>query len=152
MKLSIIPIDGTVCEDNVCYTNLSWDGTPVDIHALQWQDVSGWLEFNDGKPNEDITVLPDWADNAMAAWTVANTPEPVEPATAEFNKVHAMWLLQESDWTQIPSVSDPALSNPYLTNKLAFDQYRNDVRQYAIYPVAGDIVWPMVPTENWVKV
>jgi hypothetical protein len=88
----------------------------------------------------------------MAAWTVANTPVPPTPPTAEENKATAVGLLQDTDWTQIPSVSDPSLSNPYLSNKLAFDQYRNDVRQYAVYPVAGDITWPVAPTEDWAKV
>lgn len=78
-------------------------------------------------------------------------PAPYVP-TAENNKSTAVGLLQTTDWTQIPSVSDPSLSNPYLANKLAFDQYRNDVRQYAIYPVEGNIDWPTAPTENWVKV
>lgn len=152
MKLTIIPSDGAVYENDLCYSNLTWEGTPADVHALQWQDIAGWIEYNDSKPNEDITVLPSWADNAMAAWTVANTLVPPSPPTAEENKSKAVSLLQATDWTQIPSVSDPSLSNPYLSNKLAFDQYRNDVRQYAIYPVAGDITWPTAPTENWVKV
>jgi hypothetical protein len=152
MKLTIIPLDGAVYEDNVCYLNLVWAGTPANVHALQWQDVAGWIEYTDGQPNEDITVLPTWADNAMAAWTVANTPVPPTPPTAEENKATAVALLQASDWTQIPSVSDPALSNPYLANKLTFDQYRNEVRQYAIYPVAGYIDWPLIPEEQWVKI
>lgn len=85
--------------------------------------------------------------------TVAEyAPPPPYVPTASDNKTTAVSLLQATDWTQIPSVSDPALSNPYLANKLAFDQYRNDVRQYAVYPVAGDVVWPTAPTENWVKV
>ena len=79
-------------------------------------------------------------------------PPPPYVPTAEINKTTATGLLQATDWTQIPSVSDPSLSNPYLSNKLAFDQYRNDVRQYAVYPVAGNITWPTEPTENWVKV
>lgn len=78
-------------------------------------------------------------------------PAPYVP-TADDNKTTAVSLLQTTDWTQIPSVSDPSLSNPYLANKLAFDQYRNDVRQYAVYPVEGNIDWPTAPTENWVKV
>jgi hypothetical protein len=77
---------------------------------------------------------------------------PVPVTTAEENKETAVSLLQATDWTQIPSVSDPSLSNPYLSNKLAFDQYRNDVRQYAVYPVEGNIDWPTIPVENWVKV
>jgi len=78
-------------------------------------------------------------------------PAPYVP-TANDNKNTAVSLLQGTDWTQIPSVSDPSLSNPYLANKLAFDQYRNDVRQYAVYPVEGNVTWPTVPVENWVKV
>jgi hypothetical protein len=78
-------------------------------------------------------------------------PAPYVP-TASDNKNTAVSLLQATDWTQISSVSDPSLSNPYLANKLAFDQYRNDVRQYAVYPVEGNVTWPTAPTENWVKV
>jgi hypothetical protein len=89
-------------------------------------------------------------------WVVADiptpTPIPPEPPTADENKATAAGLLQQTDWTQIPSVSDPALSNPYLDNKLAFDQYRNEVRQYAVYPVEGIITWPVIPTETWIKV
>jgi hypothetical protein len=90
------------------------------------------------------------------AWVVADIPAPIpptpKPPTKDENKAIAVSLLQATDWTQIPSVSDPALSNPYLSNKLVFDQYRNEVRQYAVYPVEGNITWPTVPTENWVKV
>lgn len=86
-----------------------------------------------------------YVDGAFVAPVIA------EP-TAEENKATAVSLLEATDWTQIPSVSDPSLSNPYLANKLAFDQYRDAVRQYAVYPVAGNITWPTEPTENWVKV
>jgi hypothetical protein len=54
-----------------------------------------------------------------SVWTVANTPVPPSPPTAEDNKQTAISLLQKTDWTQIPSVSDPTLSNPYLANKNA---------------------------------
>jgi hypothetical protein len=82
--------------------------------------------------------------------TIVLIPTPITPA--ETNKATAVSLLQATDWTQIPSVSDPALSNPYLANKLAFDQYRNAVRQYAIYPVEGNIEWATVPQEDWQSV
>ncbi len=71
MKLTIIPSDGAVYEDGVCYLNLIWEGTPPNVHALQWKDIAGHIEYDD-KANEDIIVLPEWANNAMAAWTVAN--------------------------------------------------------------------------------
>jgi hypothetical protein len=76
MKLTIIPIDKAVYIDGVCHMNLFWEGTPEIVHALQWQDTEGWIEYKDinGKvPNEPITVLPVWANNAIESWTTANT-------------------------------------------------------------------------------
>jgi hypothetical protein len=153
MLLTIIPVDGNVIKDKVGYIdlNLSSCGIPTNVRALQWQETSGWLEFWD-QQNENITALPSWVDCCLAVWTVANTPVPPSPPTAEENKQTAIFLLQQTDWTQIPSVSDPALSNPYLANKNAFDIYRNSVRQYALNPVAGDITWPTIPQEVWTTV
>jgi len=153
MLLTILPIDGNVIKDEVGYIdlNLSSCGIPSNIRALQWQETAGWLEFWD-QQNEDITSLPSWVDCCLAVWTVANTPVPPSPPTAEDNKKTAIGILQQTDWTQIPSVSDPALSNPYLANKNAFDIYRNSVRQYALNPIAGDINWPVAPTEVWTTV
>lgn len=93
------------------------------------------------------TITTDWTyvDGKFIPYT---PPVP----TADENKSTATQLLSATDWTQIPSVSDPSLSNPYLANKLAFDQYRNEVRQYAVYPIAGNITWPTIPTEQWSKV
>ena len=158
MKLSIIPSDGAVCKDDLCYINLTWEGTPIDVHALQWFDVTGWIEFIDeSKPNENITQLPEWANNAMASWQIAyneahNPPPPPSPPTAEQNKQKATNLLSATDWTTIADVSDPTKSNPYLANVNEFLSYRNEVRQYAVYPVAGYITFPIVPQEVWVKI
>ena len=44
------------------------------------------------------------------------------------------------------------MSNPYLANQAEFIAYRNKVRQYAIYPVAGNITFPIAPQEVWTKV
>ena len=152
MRLTIIPSDGAVYEDGKAYLNLVWEGTPADVHALQWYDTYGNIEYDDGRPNDPITVLPDWANNAMAAWTVANTPVPPTPPTAEDNKTTAAYLLQQTDWTTIPDVGDPTKSNPYLSNVNEFLVYRNAVRQYAINPVAGNINWPAVPNAVWTSV
>ena len=153
MLLTIIPVDGNVKKDEIGYIqlDLSSCAIPSNIRALQWRGTSGWLEFWD-KQNEDITELPSWVDCCLAAWTVANTPVPPSPPTAEQNKQTAISLLQQTDWTQIPSVSDPALSNPYLANKDEFDIYRNAVRQYALNPVSGNIYWPTLPQEVWTTV
>jgi hypothetical protein len=154
MKLTIIPSDGAVYENNVDFTGLTWEGTPVNVHALQWFDTEGWIEFKDSSPNETITVLPDWANNAMAAWQSAYDKAHADPLppTAEDNKSFAAYLLQQTDWTTIPDVADPTKSNPYLGNAEEFVIYRNSVRQYAINPIAGDIDWPVVPKAVWVTV
>jgi hypothetical protein len=152
MKLTIVPIDGTVCENEICYSRLQWQGTPANIHALQWFDVSGWIEFNDGAANENITELPSWTTNAMDAWTVANTPVPPTPPTAEQNKSYASGLLYETDWTTIPDVSNPSTSNPYLSNPTEFMVYRNKIRLIAINPTEGTIDWPVIPKAIWVTV
>jgi hypothetical protein len=153
MLLTIIPIDGNVKKDGVGYIalDLSSCGIPSNVRALQWQETSGWLEFWD-QQNEDITELPFWVNCCLTVWTVANTPVPPSPPTEEDNKKYAISLLQQTDWTQISSVSDPALSNPYLANKNEFDIYRNSVRQYALNPVAGDINWSTIPEEVWTSV
>jgi hypothetical protein len=153
MLLTIIPVDGNVKKDGIGYLklDLSSCAIPSNVRVLQWQETKGWLEFWD-QDNQDITELPSWVDCCLAVWTVANTPVPPIPPTAEENKNTAINLLQQTDWTQIPSVSDPALSNPYLANKNAFDLYRNSVRQYALNPVAGNINWPVAPTEVWTTV
>lgn len=154
MKLTITPVDGSVGEDGKFYNNLDLIscGIPADVHALQWDGVAGWIEFKDPVPNQPITELPAWANCCMTKWTEANTPKPPEPPTAAQNKTKATLLLQATDWTTIPDVADPTKSNPYLSNAQDFVTYRNVVRQYAVYPVAGDINWPAVPQEVWVKV
>jgi len=153
MLLTIIPVDGSVKKDEVGYINLDLSSCaiPSNVRALQWQETKGWLEFWD-KQNEDITSLPSWVDCCLAVWTVANTPVPPSPPTAEANKQTAITLLQQTDWTTIPDVSDPTKSNPYLSNVNDFVIYRNAVRQYALNPVAGEITWPVIPQEAWTTV
>jgi len=155
MKLTIIPADGSVGENGVFYNglNLSSCNIPEDVHALQWQDTAGWIEYiSSSVQNEPITELPAWANCCMTKWTEANTPVPPQPPTAEQNKSTAVSKLNATDWTTIPDVGDPTKSNPYLGNVQDFVVYRNTVRQYAINPIAGDINWPTLPQEVWTTV
>jgi hypothetical protein len=157
MKLTIIPIDGSVGEDEKFYNglDLSSCNIPADVHALQWQDTAGWIEYNSSLiENQPITELPAWANCCMAKWDQANnppTPDPVPPTAAQ-NKQIAVNKLQATDWATIPDVADPVKSNPYLSNSQEFVTYRNAIRQYAINPVAGNIDWPTVPQEVWTTV
>ena len=156
MKLTIIPSDKTVYVNSISIGDLvlSTANIPVDVHALQWDEVAGSIEFIDKNiPNQSISELPAWANACVAIWQTAydNSQKPYIP-TADENKGMASALLSQTDWTTIPDVSDPTKSNPYLTNVNEFLTYRNAVRQYAINPISGTIDWPTVPTSVWASV
>lgn len=157
MRLSIIPSDGTVCENGVCYSHLNWQDTPANVHALQWDNDSGWIEFNDGTPNEDIDELPSWVSNAEQAWDeAANPPPPPAPTPEEIqaqNKSQAESLLQATDWSATIDIADPAYSDPYLSNQTEFLQYRSEVRKIAVNPPTTPVdPWPTPPAEEWSSV
>lgn len=81
MKLTIIKDDGSVYKDNVFYSNLSLPTVPSDVHALQWNESVGHIEFVDNvKANEAITELPSWANDALNAWQQAYEVEQAEIA------------------------------------------------------------------------
>jgi hypothetical protein len=85
MRLTVIPVDGAVYIDGASYMNLdlSTCAIPSDIHALQWYDTYGELEFKrsfvDGqivhKANEVLTELPAWANTVKTVWNEAKTNE-----------------------------------------------------------------------------
>jgi hypothetical protein len=64
------------------------------------------------------------------------------------NKTKGKQILSDTDWTAIDSVADPAESNPYLTNRQAFLEYRSTVRAIVLNP-KFDSVFPTEPTEVW---
>ena len=65
------------------------------------------------------------------------------------NKQQASALLSATDWTAIPSVADPAQSNPFLANQNAFFEYRNQLRAIAVNPPVVVESWPVEPDEVW---
>lgn len=88
MRLTIIPSDNFVAVDNDTShapLDLSSCGIPADIHALQWYDTRGWVEFSDDDdpftpkpPNQDITSLPAWATACVDVWSAWQPPAPPE--------------------------------------------------------------------------
>ena len=69
MKLTIISDDKAVYVDGRCFSGLTL-ATPTNVHALQWNLDNGWIEYNDGQPNEVITSLPTWANDGISAWDI----------------------------------------------------------------------------------
>lgn len=88
MRLTIVPIDNKVVVDNVAKfpLYLSSCAIPANIHALQWYETEGEVEFVDNpdrtKPqNELISELPVWANACVGVWE-AWTP-PLPPSATE---------------------------------------------------------------------
>jgi len=81
MKLTIIKDDGAVYKDGKSYSNLSLPAIPSDVHALQWNNDKGHIEFVDNvKVNETITELPSWANDALTVWQTVYDAEQAEIA------------------------------------------------------------------------
>ena len=85
MNLTIIPIDGAVYVNGYSYSQLDLSFVPNDVHALQWENDKGWVEFknldNGTKPqNESITELPSWANQAKVKWDEAKADEEAKAA------------------------------------------------------------------------
>lgn len=80
MKLTIIPIDQAVYKDGVVKSfDLTGCGIPQDVHAFQWYESYGEIEFssNPGQPkptNEIVQELPQWAMNCVSAWEAWTPP------------------------------------------------------------------------------
>jgi hypothetical protein len=111
--------------------------TNVALADAEFAQSQGWVSC----PDE---VGPGWTyvNNVFAP------PAPYVPS-ADDNKAKAVNLLQQTDWTSIPDVGNAELSNPYLTNQAEFFAWRSQIRAIAVNPTAGDLTWPVQPTEQW---
>ena len=98
---------------------------------------------------EPVLVGQNW----MQQWEVVDLdPEQIEyneNQARAANKAQATSLLTATDWTTIPDVSDPALSDPYLTNAAEFAAYRSQIRKIAVNPPVTVDVWAVAPDEAW---
>lgn len=82
---------------------------------------------------------------------IAATPEEIaqrKEQLAQENKALGKQILSDTDWTAIPSVADPAQSNPYLMNQAEFFTYRSAVRDIVLNPT-WDAIFPPEPAEIW---
>ena len=138
-RIIISKLTDSVYKDNLCICNLNLP-IPKGVVGLYWYGTSGWI---DADSRTDITALPEWANECItiyeAALPVPPVP-PVPPTPIEQCYNTACGLLSETDWTQIP--------NSTLLNVAEFAVYREQVREYALNPVA-EPVWPIKPAEQW---
>lgn len=115
--------------------------TPTDIY--HYSEYDGVIE-QDGIWFTHYVLGPTGlTPEEWAAWV-----EQIDTQQKSANKSQASQLLAETDWTDIPAVSDPS-NNPHLVNRDEFNAYRLQLRSIAVNtPVTVD-PWPVKPNEVW---
>lgn len=76
------------------------------------------------------------------------TPEPDPEIAIAANAAQAKRLLEESDWSDLPSVRNTAIS-PHLLNGADFDAYRAALRAIVVNRPATVESWPVRPDAAW---
>jgi hypothetical protein len=130
MRLTILPADKYISINNQGFLNiqedLSW--IPSNVHALQWYDTWGEVEYNDGTANERIEELGIFE---QAIQTHNNEVQRIENEKIATEAARDYWeelrflrneKLNECDWTQ---VADVQLSD---AQKVEWTLYRQALR------------------------
>jgi len=120
----------------------------VDFTDLNEQYVPFTADPSDTSNQSSKQIFDECASGKWGVVAEYVPPKPYVPS-ADDNKQIAINLLQQTDWTAAEDVGNPEKANPYLANQSEFIAYRNLIRQIAIYPVEGDIDWPVMPKEDW---
>ena len=86
MRLTIIPVDGSVSVDGVGFGGLDLSFMNASVHAVQWYETHGEIEVKDPATgrmiaNEVITSI-DAFQPAIDAWQAAKTAEEAALAAA----------------------------------------------------------------------
>jgi len=79
-RVTIIVDDNAVYTDTLVYLNLDLSecGIPQGVHALQFKDGTGEIEWKGPIENTVINELPEWALRCLEKWEEAdNKPKPI---------------------------------------------------------------------------
>ena len=88
MYLTIVKPDNLVLIDGQPQTlNLLDFGVPENLHALQWQDSTGHIEYSN-QPNEDISQLPEWTGAVIEGHRRMTGEQEAEREASERQAVH----------------------------------------------------------------
>ena len=127
-------------------TDMSW--IPSDVHAVHWNETSGEIEYNDGKPNLSISSIGIYS---QAETTFNNEIKRRKDLDDEYlNSSSFLWmklrserdnLLLSSDFTQL---GDIGLSE---TKKTEWVNYRQSLRDLpANTSDPANPTWPTKPS------
>jgi hypothetical protein len=146
MKLSIISDDKSAYKDKQAFEIDDISYIPENVHALQFDDIKnvGHIEYKN-LPNEEITVLPDWAivafkkfDDELISYEAKITANQI--TNFDKCKLKAQSLLNDTDWSVLPDVN--------LVNSEDFVTYRDILRKLVINPVENP-EFPVKPKAIW---
>lgn len=152
MKLTIVCQDKLVSVDGVAHHGLEWGGQPELVHALQWKEASGWIEYVDSvQPNEPITELPNWALRAVDAWQVKDDEPPPLLPPVENNIETAERLLMQQDWVLDDCIINPEPDAHRLMNRNEIMAWRVNMQQQLESMTAGPVEFTPCPEPIWEK-
>lgn len=134
MRLTIIPFDNLIGIDGIFLScnqeDIQW--IPSNVHAVQWYDTWGEIEYVDDNPNERIEELGIFG---QAITTYRNTEIRLQKEQEELEiarelerdylqelRIIRNSKLSESDWSQMP---DSPLSED---KKNEWREYRQELR------------------------
>ena len=88
MYLTIVKPDNLVLIDRQPQTlNLLDFGVPGNLHALQWQNNTGHIEYSN-QPNEEISLLPKWTGAVIEEHRRMTGEQEAEREAGERQAVH----------------------------------------------------------------
>jgi len=153
MKITIIPIDKHIRIDDNSLSQIKEDMTwiPTNIHALQWYDTFGEIEYNDGTPNEIIEELGIY-EQALETFDAEKQrrlreqlaeEELIEASRDYWKELRNMrnYKLSVCDWTQ---GNDSPITEAKKQEWTLYRQKLRDLPDNTIDPKRP--VWPLPPS------
>jgi hypothetical protein len=153
MRLIIIPSDKLISIDGQGILQIQQDFSwiPSNVHAVQWYETWGEIEYTDGSPNEKIEELGIYE---QAVDTFNNEKQRLEDEQkAREDAIEASrdyWAelrslrdqkLTKCDWTQIP---DAPLTEEQKTAWRTYRQALRDLPENTEDP--KNPIWPVEPS------
>ena len=147
-----------VPDDSLVYVNgeaksFSFNSS-ADIHAIQWNRTSGWIEYKDSqKPSKQLTeedfatvIAPYvhlWEEQRTVASEVNN-----QKSNEYYIRKCRKYMLRATDFYLLPDYKDK-LTEDQMNQLLEYRQALRDITKHEDFPWGGDpdkVCWPVVPS------
>jgi hypothetical protein len=142
MRLTIVPSDKLVLVDSMAISfDLDAASIPQNVHALQWTNTFGHIEYTD-KASVEISELPEWANVCVALWIEQDAiiAPPITLSDLDLQilaREERNNLLKDTDWW---ATTDRTMT----AEQTSYRQALRDITNQAGFP--NDITWPKVPS------